>query len=142
MLSCLLGFLPVSLPAFGKGLFAGKRTLGIKRFRTALPVALVMFGTIAFTPAAPAQTTTAGKVVGTVSDTSGGLVAKAEVQIQNVDTGTALNALSNESGGFNFPIVNAGKYRVTVKMAGFRTAVVNDITVDVEKTSADRKSVV
>ena len=133
MLSCILGFLPVSLLVLGKGFRAGKGTLGIKRFRTALPFALAMWGALAFTPAATAQTTTAGKVVGTVADTSGGMVGKAEVQLQNVDTGTALSAVTAATGEFNFPIVNAGKYRVTVKMPGFRTAVVNDITVDVEK---------
>ncbi|HUB83041.1 MAG TPA: carboxypeptidase-like regulatory domain-containing protein [Bryobacteraceae bacterium] len=86
-------------------------------------------------PAALAQTTTAGKVTGTVTDASGAVVPKAEVQLVNVDTGTVLSTVSDGTGGFLFPVVNAGKYRLSVKATGFRAALVQDITVDAEKTS-------
>jgi hypothetical protein len=97
--------------------------------------AMLLAAMLAMGPAALAQTTTAGKVTGTVSDPSGGMVPKAEAQLVNVDTGTVLTTVSDDAGGFLFPVVNAGKYRLSVKAVGFRTALVQDITVDAEKTS-------
>src|SRR5579862_3982158 len=87
--------------------------------------------------AAPAagQTTSAGKVSGTVTDPTGAVVPKAELQLLNVGTNAALNALSDASGGFSFPVVPPGEYRLTVKMTGFRTATVTGVGVDVEKVS-------
>ena len=81
------------------------------------------------------QTSTAGKVIGTVTDPTGAVVPKAELQILNVGTNAAQSTTSDNSGGFNFPVVPPGIYRLTVKMSGFRTASITDIQVDVEKTN-------
>jgi len=89
----------------------------------------------ALAPAALAQTTTAGKVVGTVTDQTGAVAPKANLQLQNAETGAVLDTKSDDAGGFVFPVVNAGNYRITVKLAGFRIAVVAQIAVDVEKTT-------
>jgi hypothetical protein len=95
-----------------------------------LTALLVLFATTPVT----GQTSTAGKVSGTVTDPTGALVPKAEMQLLNVSTNAALNAISDNSGEFNFPVVPPGTYRLTVKMAGFRTASVTDLQVDVEKS--------
>jgi hypothetical protein len=97
-------------------------------------VAALSFSALA--PVASAQTTTAGKVVGSVTDQTGSVAPKADVQLQNIDTGAALSTKSDDAGEFVFPLVIAGNYRVTVKLAGFRTAVVAPIVVDVEKTNS------
>jgi len=95
----------------------------------------VILSVSSFAPAASAQTTTAGKVVGTVADQTGAVITHASVELLNIETGTALTGSTNDAGQFLFPVVNAGRYRITVKMSGFRTALVDDIVVDVEKTN-------
>ena len=99
-----------------------------------LSVLAVLTSIAAFGPAAWAQTSNSGKVVGTINDQSGAVVTKASVELQNIDTGTVLSTQSNDAGQYLFPVVAAGKYRITVKSAGFRTAVIDQIAVDVEKS--------
>src|SRR3984957_4372164 len=83
-----------------------------------------------------AQASTAGRVSGMVTDPTGALVPKAEMQLLNVSTNAALTTTSDNSGGFIFPVVPPGIYRLTVKMAGFRTASISNVVVDVDKTSS------
>src|SRR5437016_7340611 len=70
---------------------------------------------------ATAQTSTTGAIVGVITDPSGAIVPKAEIQLVNVDTNAADRALSNDGGQFVFAGLQPGHYRITVKMAGFRT---------------------
>src|SRR5580704_17480405 len=83
-----------------------------------------------------AQTSTAGKVSGTVTDPTGAVAPRAEMQLLNVSTNAALTATSDNSGGFIFPVVPPGIYRLTVKLGGFRSASITVIQIDVEKTLA------
>ncbi len=87
-----------------------------------------------FVAGAAAQTSTSGTVVGTVTDATGAVVPKAEVQLVNVDTNASQTQLTNEAGGYVFPNVTPGNYRITVKMAGFRTATISGLTVEVNKS--------
>src|SRR5271163_2943677 len=87
------------------------------------------------TAGASAQSSTTGKVVGTVTDASGAVVPKAEVQLVNADTNAAAVAATNDAGEYVFPSVVPGPYRITVTMAGFRTATVSNLAVEVDKTS-------
>ena len=84
---------------------------------------------------ASAQSSTTGKVVGTVTDASGAIVPKAEVQLVNTDTNAAASAITNDSGGYVFPSVQPGPYRITVKMTGFRTETISNLIVEVDKTN-------
>src|SRR5438874_7155772 len=81
-----------------------------------------------------AQTSTSGTVVGTVTDPSGAVTPNAEVQLLNVETNAAVSQKTNDSGGFSFPNVAPGSYRVTVKMSGFRAATVDGLQVEVNKS--------
>lgn len=141
MLNCALQFFPALPLVFGNGSFAAQvntRLKGDFQKRLRATMRLTIFASVlaaVLAPAASAQTTTAGKVVGSVTDQSGGVVPKAEVQLQNVGTGTALATITDGAGEFIFPVANAGIYRITVRMVGFRTAVVEQIAVDVERTN-------
>jgi hypothetical protein len=111
---------------------------GLKiRFQAALALVLVAaLGMFVMAPAASAQSSTTGKVVGTVTDQTGAVVPKAEVQLVNVGTNAVQAMTTDDSGGYVFPSVIPGTYRLTVKMAGFRQANVTDLVVDVEKSSS------
>ncbi len=105
------------------------------RFQTVLALALVaIVGSFVFAPGAFAQSATSGAVVGTVSDPSGALVPKAEVQLLNVDTNAIQTQTSSETGGFVFPNVTPGSYRITVKLKGFRIATVSSLAVEVNRS--------
>ncbi|MBZ5602091.1 MAG: carboxypeptidase-like regulatory domain-containing protein [Acidobacteriia bacterium] len=88
-----------------------------------------------FQPAAMAQSATSGAVVGTVSDQTGAVVPKAEVTLVNLDTNASQTQVTNDSGGYIFPNVTPGRYTLTVKMAGFRTATVANLSVEVNRTA-------
>jgi hypothetical protein len=84
---------------------------------------------------AAAQTSTTGSITGSVADPSGAMVPRAEVQLTNVETNAVQVQTTNESGGYVFPSVVPGTYRITVKLTGFRTASVSSVVVDVNKTT-------
>ena len=73
---------------------------------------------------------TASSIIGTVTDTSGGVIPGAEVVVKNNATGIEFNAVTNEQGGFTIPAVDPGTYTVTVTLMGFKTAVLNKVVVN------------
>ncbi len=107
----------------------------VVRFRGVFALAWLALLGVSFCVTSRAQTTTTGKVVGTVNDQTGAVVPKSEIQLLNTGTNATLSTTSNDAGEFLFPSVSPGNYRLTVKMPGFRTAVVSEIQVEVEKTS-------
>src|SRR5258708_22352492 len=98
-------------------------------FALAILAALILLA-----PAVNAQTGTSGAIVGTVTDPSGAVIVNAEVQLVNVDTNATVSQRSNSSGQYTFPNVTPGNYKITVKMAGFRTATVSNLTVEGNKS--------
>jgi hypothetical protein len=73
-------------------------------------------------------------VVGVVTDPSGAVVPKAEIQLVHTDTNATDKVLSNDAGQFVFTGLTPGTYRITVKMAGFHTASVPNLSVQVNKS--------
>ena len=51
---------------------------------------------------ATAQTSTTGKIVGTVTDPSGAVVPKAQITLQNLATNATSTVTSNEAGNFKY----------------------------------------
>ncbi len=60
-------------------------------------------------------------LTGSVTDTTGAVIVAAEVSLVNVDTGVQSSAQSNESGVFNFALVQPGTYELTCESVGFKT---------------------
>lgn len=94
---------------------------------------LLICAILAFTTVAAAQTATTGAIAGAISDPSGAIVPKAEVQLVNVNTNSADKQSTNDSGQFIFPSLTPGTYKITVKSAGFRTSVIPDLLVQVNR---------
>ena len=68
-----------------------------------------------------------GTIVGTVTDSSGGVVPDARVEVVNIATNVKVPTVTNEGGSFRVPFLIPGEYRVTVGKAGFKTYVHPDI---------------
>jgi len=81
--------------------------------------------------AANAQTT-AGSVVGTVTDPSGAVIAAASITVTNVETGIATKTVTDSSGNYVVTPLPVGRYSVTVEASGFKKSVRSDITLNVQ----------
>jgi len=75
--------------------------------------------------------TVLGRVAGTVLDASGGVLPGATVTLTNVSTNQVSTAVAGATGGFTFPQVQPGTYKVVVELQGFKTATYNQVTVNV-----------
>ena len=59
-------------------------------------------------------------LVGTVQDSSGGVIGGARIAIVESNTGVAHGAETNTSGNFTFPNLPPGRYTVSAEIAGFK----------------------
>jgi hypothetical protein len=64
---------------------------------------------------------------GVVVDANGGVVPGATVTVKNNATNVSLESVSNTSGQFSFPGLDAGTYTVTVSLTGFKTFVAKEV---------------
>jgi hypothetical protein len=71
-----------------------------------------------------------GRLSGTVTDTSGAVIPGAPVTLRNVGTGVELSAETNESGVYQFPIVQPGSYELRVELDGFKTYAQSGLTME------------
>jgi hypothetical protein len=98
---------------------------------------VLLVGALAMILMAPptfAQSATSGAVIGTVNDQTGAVIPKADVQLTNVETNATQSQSTNGVGTYAFPNVAPGNYKITVKLAGFRTASISDVIVEVNKS--------
>jgi len=82
---------------------------------------------VAVSPRAAAQTATTGAIAGTITDPSGAVIPKADVQLTKTDTNAVEKQSTNDAGQFVFSNVAPGPYRITITAAGFRVASTNVI---------------
>ena len=71
---------------------------------------------------ARAQTASSGSITGLVTDPQGGAVPGADVTLTDIATNTKQTSTANDSGRYNFPVVNPGLYDITVSKTGFKVA--------------------
>src|SRR6266550_4611509 len=82
-------------------------------------------------PVAMGQSSSAGTITGTVTDSSGAAVPGAAVTLTDAATGGARSATTNDKGTYIFPYVNPGTYSVKISKQGFKTTAVSDQVVQV-----------
>jgi hypothetical protein len=70
-------------------------------------------------------------VLGTIRDPSGAAMAGAKVNLENTKTGIQQNAVTDNSGNYQFLNVPIGSYRVSGEAAGFKRAVAEEFQVTV-----------
>ena len=89
------------------------------------------FAACLFAGAVPAfaQTTTAD-ILGTVLDATGAIVPNANVRLEDLATHNVRNGQSNQSGEFDFALLQPGRYGVTISAPGFKEFRVAEIAVN------------
>ncbi|HEY9500133.1 MAG TPA: carboxypeptidase regulatory-like domain-containing protein [Pyrinomonadaceae bacterium] len=83
------------------------------------PVLLLLFVTFISACSINAQTIT-GSISGVVTDSNGGVVPGATVNLVNDKTGGTRTVLTNSEGRFNFAALQPGGYSMKVERAGFQ----------------------
>ena len=82
-----------------------------------------------------AQVTTSG-IQGSVKDSSGAVLPGVAVEVRNVDTNLS-RSLTTDAGGRFFALqLPPGRYSVTLKLAGFKTVVHDNVLLTVGETSS------
>ena len=70
-----------------------------------------------------------GSIVGTVRDSTGGVLPGATVIITHQETKATRETVSDTAGAYRFPTLQAGTYNVVVRMTGFQSFTRNDVPV-------------
>ncbi|MGQ0762787.1 MAG: carboxypeptidase regulatory-like domain-containing protein [Acidobacteriota bacterium] len=84
---------------------------------------------------ATGQTQTTGRISGTVRDQSGALIVRAEVTIVSLETGEQREIDTGTSGTYFLPLLRPGRYRLSVRAAGFSPAVLDSVLVAITETT-------
>jgi hypothetical protein len=86
---------------------------------------------------AVAQIGVDGTILGVVTDSAGGVISGAVVTITNLDTGIKKSETSHADGSFEITALPAGRYSVSVAIAGFKTWLLENA----DLTIAERKRI-
>src|SRR5262245_38911394 len=99
----------------------------MKRLLVGLVVAtaLATYGNSAF-----AQGSFFSSLSGTVVDSAGLVIPGATVLVVNKGTGAKFEMVTGADGGFNVPSIPGGTYQVTVTLEGFKTKILESVTVN------------
>jgi hypothetical protein len=100
---------------------------------------LVLVGGWILSPTANAQSGGTGALTVTVSDSSGGMIAGANVTISN-GAAVTRSQTTAANGSYTFTLLPPGIYKVSIAAAGFQAITVPGVTVDVTETEVLNQS--
>ena len=72
-----------------------------------------------------------GTISGTLTDSSGAVVPNAAIRVTNTNTGVITRLTTNRDGVYSAGSLNPGVYDIQAELAGFKTAVVKGVTLEV-----------
>ncbi len=103
-----------------------------KKIRTMLLVisSVLLLSTLAST----CQAQTQGEITGVITDAGGAIVQGATVTVTNIATGAPRVNTSNDAGVYSFPALLPGVYTVRIEKSGFKSAMRNEIQLQVQQT--------
>src|SRR5437867_108048 len=114
----------------GVGIVRREKGRGIKGALAAACLAVSMFAPhLIFGQAAD------GNLTGTVLDASGAAVAGSTVEVENSATGVKTATKTDGSGSYRINNLLIGSYTVTTTAAGFTTATLKQVAVELNKTT-------
>jgi hypothetical protein len=100
----------------------------MKRFLTAGLIASFFLTVLALPAFAQSTNATLG---GTVSDETRALIPGVMVTATNTGTGIVSNAITNETGAYNFPSLQTGNYKVSAELTGMQGQTYNEVVLGV-----------
>jgi hypothetical protein len=74
-----------------------------------------------------------GRILGTVTDQSGGVISGATVTVMDTDRGVTKSFVTNDAGEYSAPTLNPGTYKVRVESKGFKTFERQNVVLEVGK---------
>lgn len=83
----------------------------------------------------PMSGQTFGDISGEVRDSSGAVIAGAQVTITNTSTGAVRGVRTNENGLYAFPSLAPGSYNVRAEKSGFKTANATNFQLQVQQSA-------
>jgi iron complex outermembrane receptor protein len=95
---------------------------------------VVLSGVFAGQPRLYAQTGATGALIGTVSDSSGGVLPGTTVTATHMETGIVQTATTDEHGRYRIPLLPLGEYRVEASLQGFTSQVHTGVVLTVGTT--------
>jgi hypothetical protein len=94
---------------------------------------LLLFAIALLLPIASWSQVDQGAVTGTVSDSTGAVLAGANVRLKETETGLTLQTKSNQSGNYTFSPIKIGDYSVSVSVTGFQTLTRENVHVNAQQ---------
>src|SRR5208282_3708622 len=70
-----------------------------------------------------------GSITGQITDTSGAVIPNVEVTATQLTTNTVSKAVTSSTGVYHIEYLQAGNYKVSAGLEGFKTAVMEPVVV-------------
>jgi len=96
---------------------------------------VVFVSLVVVAPSLRAQTATTGGLTGTVTDSTGAVIANAAVTVSSTGTSQTRTAMTGSDGSYKVGLLPPGTYRVKFEVSGFNSAEVPSVTVNVTETA-------
>ena len=109
--------------------------LGGRSFLLLLASTVALFVAFGATPALAQKDM--GTIVGAVKDSTGAVVAGANVTVADVERGTSFHTKTNDTGEYVAGPLRIGQYTVTVEKTGFKKAVAGPVPLNVQDRLAE-----
>jgi hypothetical protein len=110
-------------------------SFGRRQWLAAGSILLVLLVSIFWIGGRPASAqTTAGSIVGSLTDPTGAVLPNAQVTLTNIQTDDTRLATTNQSGFYQFVNVPPGSYRISVQKQGFKQLIREPIELQVAST--------
>ncbi|MBC7900527.1 MAG: TonB-dependent receptor, partial [Saprospiraceae bacterium] len=77
----------------------------------------------------------AGLLQGTITDSNQQAVVNADVRAENTETGISRSLQTDEEGFYQFAAISVGTYRVTTRLLGFSTQIVENVVIEVGRSA-------
>src|SRR5262245_22757848 len=131
-------FFPIGYASCNSGLTTrqGSRETNMKSRAGVLGargLGIVLLGLAMLAPGIAAAQAVTGTILGTVTDSTGAVIAGAKVTVTNVDTGLSRTVTTDAAGEYTTPQVPTGNYTVLGEMSGFKATALSNVQVGVDQ---------